>query len=84
MVTATATVDTISFELSPADNPRLANLCGHLDEHLRMMERGFGVEINNRGGKFQIIGKPEMLAEVQAVIQAVPRPRRLSKKKNSP
>ncbi len=71
MVTATATVDTISFELSPADNPRLANLCGHLDEHLRMMERGFGVEINNRGGKFQIIGKPEMLAEVQAVIQAL-------------
>lgn len=71
MVTATATVDTISFELSPADNPRLANLCGHLDEHLRMMERGFGVEINNRGGKFQIIGKPDMLAEVQNVIQTL-------------
>lgn len=71
MVTATATVDTIRFELSPADNPRLANLCGYLDEHLRMMERGFGVEINNRGGKFQIIGKPETLADVQNVIQTL-------------
>ena len=71
MVTPAVTVDTISFELSPADNPRLANLCGHLDEHIRMMERGFGVEINNRGGKFQIIGKPEILAEVQDVIHAL-------------
>lgn len=61
-------MDSISFELSPADNPRLANLCGHLDEHLRMMERGFGVEINNRGIKFQIIGKAELLAGVQDVI----------------
>lgn len=71
MVNPTASVDTISFELSPADNPRLANLCGHLDEHIRMMERGFGVEINNRGGKFQIIGKPDILTEVQDVIHAL-------------
>ncbi|MFW5449970.1 MAG: PhoH family protein [Methylophagaceae bacterium] len=33
-----------------------------------MMERGFGVEINNRGGKFQIIGKAELLADVQDVV----------------
>lgn len=64
-------LDNISFELSPTDNTRLANLCGHLDEHLRMMERGFGVEINNRGGKFQIIGKGELLANVQEVIHAL-------------
>lgn len=68
MTAASATVDSISFELSPSDNARLANLCGHLDEHLRMMERGFGVEINNRGGKFQIIGKAELLADVQDVV----------------
>nr|WP_202811606.1 PhoH family protein [Methylophaga thiooxydans] len=58
----------MSFELSPADNPRLANLCGHLDEHIRMMERGFGVEINNRGVKFQLIGPAEVLVVVQEVI----------------
>lgn len=61
-------LDSISFELSPSDNPRLANLCGHLDEHLRMLERGFGVEINNRGGKFQIIGKADVLSNAQEVI----------------
>ena len=61
-------LDSISFELSPSDNPRLANLCGHLDEHLRMLERGFGVEINNRGSKFQIIGKADILPSAQEVI----------------
>lgn len=68
MTTATPSPDSISFELSPADNPRLANLCGHLDEHLRMLERGFGVEVNNRGIKFQIIGKADILLKVQEVI----------------
>jgi len=68
LTTTAPVLDSVSFELSPADNPRLANLCGHLDEHLRMMERSFGVEINNRGVKFQIIGKNEVLADVQEVI----------------
>lgn len=68
MTTTSPTADSVSFELSPLDNARLANLCGHLDEHLRMMERGFGVEINNRGGKFQIIGKAEVLAGVQQTV----------------
>lgn len=68
MTTSSAPLDSVSFELSPMDNERLANLCGHLDEHLRMMERGFGVEVNNRGGKFQIIGKAEVLADVQEVV----------------
>lgn len=67
-MTSSSPLDSISFELSPSDNERLANLCGHLDEHLRMMERGFGVEINNRGGKFQIIGNAATLASVQDVI----------------
>ena len=42
--------------LEPIDNQRLANLCGPLDEHLRLIERRIGVEINNRGGSFQVIG----------------------------
>jgi phosphate starvation-inducible PhoH-like protein len=61
-------LDSISFELSPADNSRLANLCGHMDEHIRMMERGFGVEINNRGVNFQIIGPADTLTLIQEVI----------------
>lgn len=68
MTNSSPSLDNISFELSPADNARLSNLCGHLDEHLRMMERGFGVEVNNRGIKFQIIGKADVLPKVQEVI----------------
>ena len=42
--------------LEPPDNERLANLCGPLDAHLRQIERRLGVEINNRGGHFRVIG----------------------------
>ncbi len=42
--------------LEPIDNQRLANLCGPMDGHLRQIERRIGVEINNRGNSFQIIG----------------------------
>ena len=42
--------------LAPPDNERLANLCGPMDEHLRQIERRFGIEINNRGNSFRIIG----------------------------
>ncbi len=44
-------------QLEPADNQRLANLCGQLDEHLRQIERRLGVEINNRGTMFRVIGE---------------------------
>ena len=42
--------------LEPADNQRLANLCGQFDEHLRQIERRLGVEVNNRGNNFRVIG----------------------------
>jgi phosphate starvation-inducible PhoH-like protein len=47
-----------SFDLvlEPADNRRLASLCGQFDAHLRHIERRLGVEINNRGNRFQVIG----------------------------
>ncbi len=53
------------FTLESADNGRLANLCGQFDEHLRQVEDRFGVEINNRGNTFQIIGEaiPAHMAE---------------------
>lgn len=43
--------------LEPADNRRLANLCGQFDEHLRQIERRLGVEVNNRGNTFRVIGE---------------------------
>lgn len=44
------------FTLSPADNTRLANLCGPFNEHLRQIEKRLGVEISNRGNQFRLIG----------------------------
>ena len=60
MNTSTDIVHPVSLDvvLEPADNERLANLCGPLDEHLRLVERRLGVEINNRGNHFRVIGTP--------------------------
>ena len=44
--------------LEPADNDRLANLCGQFDEHLRQIERRLNVEIASRGNLFRITGNP--------------------------
>jgi phosphate starvation-inducible PhoH-like protein len=44
--------------LEPADNNRLANLCGQFDEHLRQIERRLNVEIASRGNRFRVTGKP--------------------------
>jgi phosphate starvation-inducible PhoH-like protein len=44
--------------LEPADNNRLANLCGQFDEHLRQIERRLDVEIASRGNRFRVTGSP--------------------------
>ncbi len=43
--------------LEPADNERLANLCGQFDEHLRQIERRFNVDIASRGNRFRVTGQ---------------------------
>jgi len=43
--------------LEPADNNRLANLCGQFDEHLRQIERRLNVEIASRGNRFRVSGR---------------------------
>ncbi len=52
------------FLLDPADNQRLANLCGQFDEHLQQLEQRLGVEINNRGNMFHVVGKESALVKV--------------------
>ncbi len=43
--------------LDPADNERLAALCGPLDEHLRQVEERLGVSLHRRGNRFRIAGQ---------------------------
>ncbi len=49
----------IRFSLTPADNRRLASLCGHHDEHIRQIEESLGVVISNRGNDFRISGQAD-------------------------
>ena len=51
------------FSLQPADNERLANLCGPLDENLRLIEARLGVEIRRRGSVFRLQGASARAAE---------------------
>ena len=44
--------------LEPADNSRLANLCGQFDEHLRQIESRLNVDIASRGNHFRVTGPP--------------------------
>jgi len=63
------TTESYDLTLEPADNTRLANLCGQLDEHLRQIERRLGVEINNRGNLFTIIGEGESVRASAEVLK---------------
>jgi len=45
--------------LSPEDNKRLLNLCGQLDEHIRLIENRLDVDIKQRGYTFSVSGHPE-------------------------
>ena len=63
--------DSTEFVLSPPDNTRLANLCGPADGHLRQIERSLGVEINNRGNEFRIIGSPPSIDIATRVLSAL-------------
>lgn len=59
------------LSLSPADNTRLANLCGPLDEHLRQIERHLAVEISNRGVAFTVRGDPAAVSTAESLLGAL-------------
>ncbi|MGH8228456.1 MAG: PhoH family protein [Steroidobacteraceae bacterium] len=51
------------FDLEPADNARLANLCGPLDGNLRLLESRLGVVVRRRGDSFRVTGERASEAE---------------------
>lgn len=55
--------------LEPEDMERLANLCGPFDEHLRQVELRLGVEINNRGNLFRVIGEEPAVKAAAKVLR---------------
>jgi phosphate starvation-inducible PhoH-like protein len=69
----TAHPDTVDLLLEPVDNRRLANLCGQFDEHLRLLECRLGVEINNRGNRFRVIGDGRSVRAAGEVLKGMHR-----------
>ncbi len=65
--------DTLSIDitLEPADNERLAELCGQLDSHLRQLEQRLGVEINSRGNQFRIIGEASVVKRASHILEGL-------------
>ena len=59
----------LSIDLEPADSARLMNLSGQLDQHLRQLETGLDVEINNRGPQFTISGLPANVNKATDLLQ---------------
>ncbi|HEX7324356.1 MAG TPA: PhoH family protein [Rhodanobacteraceae bacterium] len=57
------------FTLEPDDTQRLANLCGPFDEHLRQIELRLGVEIDNRGNVFRVIGDDATVAAGERLLR---------------
>jgi len=63
--------DCLDFDLTPEDNPRLANMCGQFNGHLRQIEKHFDVNINSRGNHFQIYGQSEQSEAAMNTIKAL-------------
>lgn len=57
------------LELKPDDHERLAILSGHFDDNLHYIENQLGVEINNRGNQFEIIGIPDHVDHACATLK---------------
>ncbi len=59
----------VDLLLVPDDHQRLANLCGQLDEHLRMIEQRLGVRIGNRGNRFELAGPASSVDVARKVLE---------------
>ncbi|GAA5186110.1 PhoH family protein [Ferrimonas gelatinilytica] len=49
---------TLEVHLEPAQNQRLAALCGPFDDNLKQIERRLGVEVSYHSNHFTVVGQP--------------------------
>ena len=57
------------FVLTPADNKRLAVLCGQFDANIKSIEGHYGVRLSNRGNMFQVEGEASAAQQVELVLK---------------
>lgn len=58
----------IQFELTPADNKRLVNLCGPVNQYIHQIEDFYDVKISCRSNQFEISGEGRRLKTVKNII----------------
>jgi phosphate starvation-inducible PhoH-like protein len=59
----------LRFAFEPADNTRLARVCGSLDAHLREIEAALGVKISRRDAEFRINGPKTAAERAKALLE---------------
>jgi phosphate starvation-inducible PhoH-like protein len=59
----------MDITLTPADNGRLANLCGQFNEHINQLEERLSVDIKNRGNRFSITGATTSVTSAVAALK---------------
>ena len=61
----------LRLELQPDNPQRLANLCGRLNEHIRLLESRLELQISNRGSVFALTGSPDACARASKVLNSL-------------
>jgi len=64
----TAQVESRELSLEAADNNRLGNFAGPMEQNLRHVEERLGVEVRRRGHKLQVLGSPGIVDSALAVL----------------
>ena len=61
----------IIFQLLPAENERLFQVCGELDAHLQQIENRLGVKITQRHNAFSVTGANHKALSAESVIRSL-------------
>jgi phosphate starvation-inducible protein PhoH and related proteins len=64
----TGQVDSRELSLEAADNARLGNFAGPMEQNLRHVEERLGVEVRRRGHRLQVLGPPAGVDNALAVL----------------
>jgi phosphate starvation-inducible protein PhoH and related proteins len=57
--------------LEPENAHRLANLCGHLNEHIQQIEKSLALKIQQRGNVFKLSGAPANVQKASHVLDTL-------------
>lgn len=63
------TAYSLQLTLEPNNPENLVNLCGQLDEHLKLIEQRLPVRISNRGNQFQLEGEEAVAKAVGHMLE---------------